>query len=419
MNRILHFGLAGLLALVSGEAHARKPFELTVNVLDNTGFRDFSNLEDFLNALETEELNSIVSTYTNVSPADSILNIRGVPATATYTAGSPVLTFNIPSLGITEVFAGATRDESEELFEDWWEGEGGAALTRLLQEMVAKTPIDPVAGNPNSLMSQMVAADFSSASALGMGPGPGALSEVGGGGGVAAEAGQTRNLIGLEARFGRFTSGAFDTDVITLPLNYTYTLADPRWAVIFDLPLTYVDNSGASSYSGSFGVGLRVPFGDNWSLTPSARMGAVGSVDLGSAALIASGSVTSNYTFDFQNSTLSVANMLGYYKTFSVSAGDYDVKYDLTNYVSRNGLLFNQILPFDVMNQDTSIELAAVNTQFFGDELYVENFTELSATLGTFRRDGLIAWNALRLGFTYTFGENDYQGWRVSLGYRF
>ena len=71
------------------------------------------------------------------------------------------------------------------------------------------------------------------------------------------------------------------------------------------------------------------------------------------------------------------------------------------------------------MNQDVSLELAEVNTQFFGDELYVENFTDLSATLGTFRRDGLVAWSALRLGFTYTFGENDYKGWRVSLGYRF
>ena len=66
----------------------------------------------------------------------------------------------MPSAGIERTFTGATRDEAQDAVTDYFKGSGGSDVTKVLQAAVRETAIDPVAGNPDSLMSLMGEADF-------------------------------------------------------------------------------------------------------------------------------------------------------------------------------------------------------------------------------------------------------------------
>ena len=65
-------------------------------------------------------------------------------------------------------------------------------------------------------------------------------------------------------------------------------------AVLIDLPVNWVRSGESDSLSGSLGIGVRLPVTDWWSITPAVRAGVAGSVDLGAAAVVYSGSVTSD-----------------------------------------------------------------------------------------------------------------------------
>jgi len=90
----------------------------------------------------------------------------GVGTVIEFEANSSELIFRIPGKDFEVRFDGGSRDESQEQFEDWLKGEfesaeaPGKSLTRFLQITVALSPVDPVAGNPNSLMTRMVIDDF-------------------------------------------------------------------------------------------------------------------------------------------------------------------------------------------------------------------------------------------------------------------
>ncbi len=140
-------------------AAARDPFSVTVTVDGQTGSQGFTRLQDAYNALDTAGLQNIVGSYTDVSAATASINLRGVPASAIYTANSPSLRIIVPGPGIDITFNGATRDESQQLFVDWLRGQGSSQVNDVLRYAAANTAIDPVAGNPNAAMNQFVAAD--------------------------------------------------------------------------------------------------------------------------------------------------------------------------------------------------------------------------------------------------------------------
>ena len=66
--------------------------------------------------------------------------------------------------------------------------------------------------------------------------------------------------------------------------------------------------------------------------------GVAGSIDLGAAAVVYSGSVTSDIRWNWGGWHFGLGNMAGVYRATSVSVGDYDIDYDLTNVILRNGL---------------------------------------------------------------------------------
>jgi hypothetical protein len=401
-----------LLAVASVSAvptvEARSLFEGTFTIDGVTAQAGTNRAESFADLFTNAGLRSIVGTYTDVSAADAVVSLRGVPARLTYLAGSPVLRLRLPTIGVDVSFNGATRDESQDLAIRWFRGEGAEVLTSFLQEAVRTTAVDPVAGNPSSLMSMMGASDFSA-----------------GLGGNAGLGGQTGARIGLGARFGRYSAGDFDTNVYTLPLSTNFNLGRGL-GLIVDGPITVTETQGAQSYSGSVGLGLRVPVPlplpeyVTWSVTPMARTGAVGSIEIGAAAALWSLSATSQLDLRLgDQGTLSIGNMIGQVETFPIKIGRYELDYALSNNIFRNGVIYTRGVG-QISQLPASVSLFAIDTRFTGSALFVSSYQEFGAfiTMGDPLRFGPFQL-PLRAGFTYLNGENGYRGFSLSLGASF
>ncbi|GAA5183615.1 hypothetical protein GCM10025771_35620 [Niveibacterium umoris] len=400
--------MAGVLAVCCGGAQAKNLFELDALVKD-TGQRGqvgFTSLTDLLDAVSLSGLQNTVSTYTDISAAIGTLYVRGLPVQVEYRAESPILNFRVPSLGININFAGATRSASEQQFKDWMKGEGKNLLTLMLKEMARVSPVDPVAGNPASLMAQMGATDFSTAAdSVYVGESTGGQM-----------AGNNYALVGLE--FGRYSAGGFSQNMTKLPLGWTWNLGN-GYHFKLDAPLTYNDTEGAKTGSAALGGSLRVPVLTGWVLTPAMRVGAVGSADLGAAAVMYSASLSSRFSFAAGDWLFGMTNMVGLYRTQSLKYGDYEINYDLSNQMFRNGLDVGNTFPENWFGRSVNWRAWIIDTRFYGDALYIEKYQEFGFAAGTRIEFAGVSIEKANLGVTYTHGDNGLKGFRMNFGYKF
>jgi hypothetical protein len=405
---------AVLLSLGAGAAQAADLFDLNLNVTTPRTANaavGFSTITDLANALQTQNLNNLVNAYTTNSAATATLNIRGLPATVSYQANSPVLRLVVPSAGINTTFNGATRDESQVLFKDFLLQNGGALATKLLQALVATSPIDPVAGNPNSLQNMSAASDFSIAT--GIGPGG---TEIPGGpnGGLLGQP----NLVTLGGDIGFATSGGFTSEIFSIPIRYVIPFRNPEYALTIDVPLTYVNTEGTSSYFGSFGVSLRIPVLENWYITPSVRFGASGSVDLGAGALQYSGGVASRYDIFWKDLQITIGDGVTVAKTVGLDIGSINVNYDLTNELFNNGVQVEGSLPYTMFGEPTSWQVYLMDTAVAGSAVYINHYDEIGVSVGTRHLINTQNWNSLRVGLGVVVGPN-YNAVKLAFSARF
>ncbi|MEM9048500.1 MAG: hypothetical protein AAGC92_07240 [Pseudomonadota bacterium] len=415
MRQVSGATLAGGLALAALPVSASDL--LTIDVVvpggPDTAPGTFSDAETLIDSLNENGYESINPAYSDSAPATANVNYRGVDIVVRYPDGGETVIFEIPSTGFSETFDDfEDRSANEDALVDFLESNQDGVFTQVLQEAVANTPSDPVAGTPSSLMSKMVEADFTMGTTIGPEPNQVASANEG--------YNRTRSSFGLNARFGSFTADDTEINVVDLPLNWSRPLDDPRYAVILDLPLTYVETEGTDSFSGSMGLGLRLPLYDNWTLTPAIRGGVVGSLDLGAAAALGGVSLVSNYRFSYEQFDFGIGNSVAYLQTFPLDIDGVEFDYDLQNVVLRNGISVSGPLGFKIFGQNATWEGSVVNTLFFGDELYAENVTDIAFSLGTVQSLNGFTWDSFRIGVTYTFSaDSDYEGFRLNFGYRF
>lgn len=358
--------------------------------------------------LDTSGLQTVLSNYTGVESANGKLDYRGLPVLIAFpTQNSPILTMDIPQLGINKSFNGATRSESRDMLKDYFKN--GDLLGQIFKQLAEVSPVDPIAGNPNSVMSQMVANDFS----LGFDDPTGASGAVNN-----ATTGQqaSNNLVGIGMRFGSFRQGDLSSQVLTLPLSYTVRSdLDPRRQLIFSMPLTQGSVEGAKTYNAGLGVAYRLPINDDWTLTPSGNYAVTGSRDLGSAAPVVSAAITSNYTFDLEKYAIAIGNMVGYYKTLQAKIDNVSYDPDIQNTVFRNGVMLS--LPTTLFGKRMSSEYSLIDTRFTGTALYMESYQEIGITLGT-SRSATSAREYLRGGLNYLSSSKS-KGYTAHIGYWF
>ena len=409
LERILATAFIGLSTQGTGARAQTCPapssndlFNLSLCVEGQVASVGSNSLIDIIDQIDESQLQGLFPSYEEgVSAGAFRLDVRGLPVTLGYDRDSTTLVFTVPSLGINESFSGGTRDISNDLFEDYIKQNGDD----ILRELLRVSAVDPLAGNPASVQSQMAAGDF----AAGVDPVYDTL--------------KPGSSFGLGARFGSYSTGQFTQNVFTLPISYTYTFSNYD-KLIVRLPITYMDVEGAAAYRGNLGLAYKKNLFRRWALTPALGYGIAGSTDLGSLGHILSGSLTSDLMlYDSGRYQLSMGNMAGYYLTLPVRLGDYSVDYDLKNTILRNGLLFSMPLPGNLWGRDFSVDLYVTDTRFYGDALYSDNYQEIGLSLGPRRSADKLAPNfsshPIGLGIKYVRGEGDIDGFEMNFGYRF
>ena len=405
------WALACLLSALS-PAVADDLFSLDITIDGESASFGFSNVESVFDQIHEDELTEAFAGYTDRSMAEATIDFRGLEMRVFFVDSTSELMFNVPSLDISEMFAGADRDASLEMLQEFLEDEGGDILNRIQAALIATSPVDPIAGNPSSLMGTMVSGQFRA----GFQDQTTNIDEAPAAG---AEHHDPENLVVLGARFGRFTAAEKASNLLTLPLGYSFQIkaGGPGLRTVdISVPITYADIEGGKSGAVSLGVGLTYAMNERWSLSPAAGAGVVGSVDLGTAGGIGSLSLTSAYTIPREGFSLNIGNMFGYYKTLDLSVGDFDFNPGVSNTVLRNGVMVS--IPSTVADRNVTTELWAVDTRFFGSDLYSEYYHEVGISFGLTKVEERSIENHLRAGVSYLTGDG-VKGWRANLGYSF
>ena len=378
-------------------------FGLSLAVGQGCGQAAFNTAQDLIDSLSTSQLQNLGgASYDGTQVASINLLFNSLPIALAFPNGGfagdgAELIFSIPELGVNETFNGGDRDASRDLLEDFLKDSG--VIADIMKYQAANSPHSPISG-PGGAIPTAVSSDFGEV-----------FNTM-----PSTQEGQPTNLIGAGISFTSLNVDDRDTRVSTLPLSYTIrNNIDPRRQLVFSLPITVSDTDGAKSYGVSFGAGYRYPLTEAWTLTPALRYGLTASEDLATVAGVVSATLASTYVLRFSAFDVAIGNMLGYYTTTKVSAGDYSFDPDISNTVLRNGVMLSQPVTFS--GQRMSIEYSLIDTRYLGTEIYVDNTQEFGITLGT-NRSAFSARSYLRGGLNFLRGK-DTTGISLNLGYWF
>ncbi len=407
---MMRIGIVGFLLLCCfvEPLFARNPFNLTLFVEgQKEAEATFTDVDAFLDSLTTSNLNDLANQYNENSAAVLLADIRGLDARVDFKANNPAVFLSIPCLGLLEMqFDGLTRDHSVRAMEDWLKGEENNLHSQLMGCLVRHSAIDPVFGNPASLSAMMLDHDFDQ----------GMESDDR----VSEEEKRARvNRVFTNASYGKYAVDNFNTTVYRMPWSYHYRLESPRNTLIFSLPITYIDSSGADVYNISMGLGLRHRNNDYWQITPAFAMGVAGSQDLGSGSVVSSLSLTNKLFYFKGDLDLFFGNLLGRYRSHSVEYRGVKFSYLIESNVMRNGLGAEGDLWFTVFGRSSSWQVMFTETRYYGDKLFMKRYHDLVLTLGTRTSEQQVAWQRLRFGVTLTRGDQQFSGYRVNFGYDF
>lgn len=452
--------VACLIALtVAMPAHAgkRKPFVASVSVGGvDAPPQGFSTVNESVDYFDPDVLAQRFPTADR-DLVDAGLDFRGIDMTIAFAPNSGELIFRVPDLGFEyRIQEGRTCDPQTT---DCRDARKAALrelrdfletntffLKRLLTALARYSPIDPLAGNPDSLFSRSMRADFQngfthkvsqvwgcSTTAFNdtWGRSPVVVAAVGDTPDIFADARareaqlQAQNEIGFGVMYTATTAesagGDYETTGIVVPLSYTVKLdSDPRKKIRIDLPLGYSDTDGAATYSLGLGFAYTHPISDVWTLTPALGVGATGSDDLGAAGGVSSYSLTSAYTWRLGGFALSMGNAIGKYDALALKIGDVEAEADVSNTVLTNGLLLTG--PNSLLARNLVMEYFITDTRVTGDDVYADTYDEIGIALGYARSNAGVIDSYSKLGLSYLMGSGDFDdisSLRLNLSVRF
>jgi len=433
----------------------RKPFVANVNVGGQAAPpAGFSSVNESVDYFDPDSLRQMFPTADRDAVLAS-LDFRGIDITLNFATDGGVMGFSVDKLGFTTQFGRTcnaaspddcklARQQALDELKNFLES-NPQFLKRLLTALARFSPIDPLAGNPESLFTRSMRSDFQNGfthkvsqiwgcsttafnSTYG---GPIQVAAVGNVGDIFADAQarsaelQAQNEIGIGLMYTSTTAessgGDYATTGIVVPLSYTVKLdSDPRKKIRVDLPLGYSDNEGAVSYSLGLGFAYTHPVSDVWTLTPSIGAGATGSDDLGAAGGVASYSLTSAYTWRLGGFALSMGNAVGKYDALALKIGDVEAEADISNTVITNGLLLSG--PNSLIARNLVAELSITDTRITGDDVYVDTYDEIGVALGYVRNSMGVIDSYSKVGLSYLVGSgefDDISSLRLNLSVRF
>lgn len=358
--------------------------------------RSFKSILDLFDKYENGELDTIINGYDKMAPATGSINFRGIMMYLDFDAGNN-LTLKVPNIDINMTFNSidGTQESSFDALTDYLKANQDDLLKKILNATVSETPYDLVAGNPNSMMSMMVNSSYN-------------ISQ--------------NNLYGAMVSYlspnaskhnFSFQGEDVSATIFSLPLGYSFNFGDSGWALIFDMPLTYMDIDGSISYAAQLGVSLNIPCTSYWNVILSGRAGAIGSEDMLSGGALFGGSIASNLKIPVGNWEFGMTNLAGIIKDFSLKVADYEIEYDLQNYAFKNGLsvAYNFTDKYSTM-------LEYNYTFYTGDDLFIDKYNEITFYLTRLFEKGSFV-EGISLVGNYTFDGDIYKAYKVGFNILF
>ncbi len=265
------------------------------------------------------------------------------------------------------------------------------------------------------------------------------------------------STVSLAARFSNYSAYGKDVNIYTLPLSKTWEFGN-GWAALFNLPLSYIDTVGKSSYSVALGTGIRIPVSKyvntgpfNWNLIPLFRVGAVGSdQNISETSVIYSGGLQSDLGFAIgEGYSLVIQNQYNHYLATSVASfanvklnGKLLAIPDIHNNVYRNGMHLIKDFNYKLFGRGLTSGFFFADTRFSGGLLAVNNQQEIGLDIGikalpklpspdfnltdVFSTDKIakkvkdeIDTNDIKIGFTYTRAHGFDNAYSVNAGWTF
>ena len=462
MHSLWRLAVLSAALLAAAPAAATDPFSLTVDVNnDGVNYQEgYSNIDDAIGGVDFARIAARTG-YSGSEAVTAAFYLRGLEAELAFNSSSGDLLFfigdptqagsrNAPLVSVTftprnpnDPIELQRRDTIEQL-KAYLKSDRGA-LRRILTALARFSPIDPLAGNPDSLFSRRQRGDFDHgftnkvSQIWGCGTSafnfdddaPIQVAAVGGVSDIFADAQaraaalQAQNEIGMglltSATTAETATGDFKSTGVVMPLSYTVKLdSDPRKKIRFDLPVTYTDTEGAVSYSLGAGLAYTHPLSNVWSLTPAIGIGATGSEDLGAAGGVTAYSLTSAYTWRFDSFAVSMGNSVGQYESMGLKIGDIEAEADISNTVFTNGLLVTG--PNSLIAKNLVIEYSLVDTRITGDEVYSDGYDEIGVALGYINTTMGVIDSLTKVGLSYLVGDGaagDISSLRLNLSARF
>lgn len=358
--------------------------------------KSFTSILDLFDKYENGELDTIINGYNKMAPATGSINFRGIMMYLDFDAGNN-LTLKVPNIDIDMTFNSidGTQESSFDALTDYLKANQDDLLKKILNATVSETPYDLVAGNPNSMMSMMVNSSYNIAQ---------------------------NNLYGAMVSYlspnaskhnFSFQGEDVSATVLSLPLGYSFNFGDSGWALVLDMPLTYMDIDGSVSYAAQLGLSLNIPCTSYWNLVVSGRAGAIGSEDMLSGGALFGGSVASNLKVPVEKWEFGMTNLAGIIKDFSLKVADYEIEYDLQNYAFKNGLsvAYNFTDKYSTM-------LEYNYTFYTGDDLFIDKYNEITFYLTRLFEKGSFV-EGISLVGNYTFDGDIYKAYRIGFNILF
>lgn len=389
-------------------------FSTTVTLGGITRSLSFASFDDAINAANNpNDYQGLFPGVKSTVGALVTLDFKGVPIQFHKVSSNNVIV-SIPSLGVTESVnvtqgTGTPSSTVTKQLNTKVENVVRTYNAPINKELAKVDSADPLGGNPSSIMGIMV----ENAYLLGT------TDDWSG----QSEKTSLENRFDGGVRYGHYDLSGKSVDTITFPFSYTFKM-DQRQQLIVSVPFTYIDTQGAQSYDGGAGFAYKYRVTDNWVLTPAVAYGFRGSFDLADVGHIASGTLTSKYTFDLQSADpnsfkLTVGNMAGYYTTLPYAVKGYSVDPDLQNYVIKNGLILSKNLNSNVIGRKLNVAINFTDTEYFGSTFFVDQYNELGFTVKSANDQHWLSAFGFNANYLFSATGKNIDGYRVALNYQF
>ena len=410
-------------------------FRVGVNVTNQlNGFQrqdgfsqdSIENIADYLNPAQLT--NTIGQLNARTAAIDGIFDVRGATARAGFAQNSTAFSVRIVDDSGATIsnkegescsfnYALQTRQASFDEFDEATDDENAPTSQKLLgcltRAFVTSSPVDPLAGNPNSLQSTLARGG------LDLSSGDSAIEENGGDTGGGNSAGDPW-IIGGSIGFG--SAGRFDLVRVDFRTAATFRVFEGgRSRLKFDMPINYTKIGDAKAFGAQIGLALEVPLTPNFSIEPRAAYGATGSVDVGQIGHIAQGSLTARYAIHgVGRGRIVLGFMGGYSQTLGTPFTDLDLDPGLKNGVFRGGIAYDTPLTLRIGGRLTALRGSYGYTRYTGDALFNNNFHELTLSFGLRTREEQVRGSRDLVRFNVgTIQAENFQQYTFGLGFRF